>query len=371
MLDRSQLVRELESVSQQLFIDDKPVYDLAKKIWKKICSDSTFQYKVRAVEAPWPVPSWDEQLDKTYTIDSIDTYNLISVDGSQIYPDRHQGVSCYLINIGGVILRYGHAQPVTLFSMPYVFSGEAQEGVELSVELINGKREELEFLIGMQKAIELKKEQPKNLLVLFDGSLIFWHLEAKDPVLKELFLSQYTASLFGLYKERILTASYISSPRSRELVNLLRLQLSDFDPQKTALYKPIERLVDAAVCSFFLKQGERTIVFKNHAHISDQYPDVVQPHFFYIHIGTEIGRVEIPAWIAQDALRVDHIAQMVYDQSQKGRGYPVAIAEAHEQAVVKGPDREFFYHLITKMGIERSRVIYLSQKVIKKRGPSV
>ena len=62
------------------------------------------------------------------------------------------------------------------------------------------------------------------------------------------------------------------------------------------------------------------------------------------------------------------LLQIILDQSTKGRGYPVCIAEAHEQAVVKGPDREFFYHCIQKMGIEQKRHLAFSQKTLKKRG---
>ncbi|MDP3889286.1 MAG: hypothetical protein Q8Q25_01945 [bacterium] len=52
---------------------------------------------------------------------------------------------------------------------------------------------------------------------------------------------------------------------------------------------------------------------------------------------------------------------------QKGGGYPIAIAEAHEQAVVKGPDRDFFYHLLTKMSMERQHQLSVSQKSMHKR----
>ena len=68
------------------------------------------------------------------------------------------------------------------------------------------------------------------------------------------------------------------------------------------------------------------------------------PHFFYMDVGAEIVRIEIPAWIARDEQKINTVAQIILNQSIKGRGYPVALAEAHEQAVVKGPDREFFYH---------------------------
>jgi len=51
---------------------------------------------------------------------------------------------------------------------------------------------------------------------------------------------------------------------------------------------------------------------------------------------------------------------------KNGGGYPVALAEAHEQAVVKGPDREFFYHFLQKMGMERSHAQSISRKSLRK-----
>lgn len=364
MLDKSLLIQELNRISDQLFIDDKPAYQLAQKIWKKICADPLFIHKVKQVDAPWPVPTWDDQLCRSIPVAIPEKdYSVVSVDGSQIYPDRHQGVSCYLINIGKVAFRYGADNPVTLSCVPYVFT-DGEEDLQVSTQLVNSKRQELELLAGAESVTD-------NDLLLFDGSLIFWHLEAQDPLLKQTFLPKYLASLFMLYQKRILTASYISAPRSRELVNLIRLELCDFDTNNTEACKPIERLVDAIIGSFFIPEYHRSIVFKNHSKISEQYPDAVSPYFFYMNIGSEIGRVEIPAWIALDNAKTDHVASIILDQCIKGRGYPVAIAEAHEQAVVKGPDREFFYHVLTKMGIERERHTNLSQKVIKKRGPTL
>ncbi len=65
--------------------------------------------------------------------------------------------------------------------------------------------------------------------MLFDGSLIFWHLEAKNPNLKTHFLDTYLAILFELYKDKITFASYISLPKSKELVNLIKMYAADFD----------------------------------------------------------------------------------------------------------------------------------------------
>jgi hypothetical protein len=51
-----------------------------------------------------------------------------------------------------------------------------------------------------------------------------------------------------------------------------------------------------------------------------------------------------------DLLNLTH--SLVYDQCQRGQGYPVALSEAHEQAVVTGADRENFRELVEAMLVE-------------------
>lgn len=375
MLNHVLLMKEFQILKDQLFADFSHEYDIARAAWQRIVEDPLFVHKVKAASAPWPTPSWQGKLDQLFPIKPISKYTVISVDGSQIYPDRHQGASCFLVNIGTVHLSYGGThKPVHFDSIPHLFTGheQAEDMGPVSVDLVNCRRQELEFLGGYETA-RVAKEQlgDEPLVLLFDGSLIFWHLESKNADLKDQFLSRYCALLFGMYRQKIVNASYISLPRSRELANLIGLELCDFDANKSDRYKTIEHVGDMQVARFFLEPHTRSIVFQNHADVTESYPDEVKPYFFYIDVGDEIGRVEIPAWVARDEALVDLVAQVVVDQSEKGRGYPVALAEAHEQAVVKGPDRDLFYHLLAKVGIENKRVMTHSQKSIKKRGMGI
>ena len=373
MLNRAKLMQELELISNELFADDSHLFKELLADWKMVCADPLMAQKIKAAQVSWPVPSWDGRLNERLTVNIVgDGYHIISVDGSQIYPDRHLGVSCYLINIGAVVLHYdGRTAPVTFSSKPYIFTGyEDEQLLEVSTELINGKRQDLELRGGFEQAAQLKESIANEpFLLLFDGSLIFWHLEAKNSLYKELFFSRYIASLMALHAKRIPTASYISAPKSRELINIVRAYRCGFQ-ERNDPGTPL-RFSDAAIVRSFLDEGERTILFKNHASISAEYPDAVHPYFFYLHVGYEIGRVEIPAWVAHDEPLVEQVAALIYDQCVKGKGYPVAIAEAHEQAVVKGPDRQFFYHLLSKLGMQRNYSFDMSVKLIKKRGMGI
>ena len=69
---------------------------------------------------------------------------------------------------------------------------------------------------------------------------------------------------------------------------------------------------------------------------------------------TEIARVEVPDWLADDPELLALSHAMLVKQCELGLGYPVAISEAHEQAVITGHDREEFRRL-TLMLLEQQR----------------
>jgi hypothetical protein len=373
MLNRIALIEQLNAVTQGLFLDISAEIEIARRAWQQIVDDPTFVYKIRQISTPWLVPDWYQGIGEVIKVSGdLRSYTVLAVDGSQIYPDRHSGTACLLINIGTTLIRYGTSNtPSAIFSSkPYVFTGDEKgfDGAQ-AAEMVNCKRQEFELQIGIEQSIEIKKKIGDTpFAFLFDGSLIFWHLESKECNLKELFLNKYLSQLDQLYKEKILCAGYISLPKSKELVNLVRVQLCNFKIEGCKELEAVNHLVDSSIARFYLQEHERTIVFKSNATIGKLYPPHLMPHFFYMDVGQEIVRIEIPAWIAQDETHLDTISRIVLDQSIKGRGYPVALAEAHEQAVIKGPDRDFFYHLIGKLAIERKRQQFYSQKSMKKRG---
>lgn len=374
MLNRPKLLSAINQKVDLLFPDYRHEHDIARNIWQQICADPLFGHKIARVNAPWPVPTWSGSLDSVYPVIPLKVgYQAISVDGSQIYPDRHQYASCFLINIGSVAIAYstGQRSSVSFDSEPFVFSmKEYQQQGELSKDFINAQRQYLEMLGGLKHAA-LQKESSDPTILFFDGSLIFWHLESKSHDLLAEFLPRYLAVLGELYAKKIVTVGYISMPRSRELVNLIRLQLCDFTLTNQDPWNLVDGVIDSAVVGFYVEPNHRTTVFKNNSQISASYPEAVAPYFFYLNVGDEIARVEISAWVAHDTALTDLVAAIVLDQALKGRGYPVVLAEAHEQAVVKGPDRQFFYHLLDKVGIDQKRTSTHSIKSMRKRSMGI
>ena len=338
MLDRAKLLKELSSVTEELFTQDFQSAEFAAELWRQYA-------RVR-------------QIDTYSTIEPLSDYAILAVDGSQIYPDRHQSARCFLINIGSIYIRYGTQSAIELGTEPFVCTLKEDAGLDGAVEIVNGLREERELQAGFAQGMLRRGQDEGQLLVLFDGSIIFWHLDAKDEATRERFLSSYLSTLSKFERAQLPMASYISFPKSKELVQLLRSDNSD---------ARLELLVDAHIMAHVLDVGQRTVVFENKSPIAEFYPSSLKPHFFYINTGQEIGRVELPAWLAHDEKAVAQIAAIILDQANKGRGYPIVLAEAHEQAVVKGPDRDFFYHVVQKLGIEHRQRYTISRKSLNKR----
>ncbi|OGO06613.1 MAG: hypothetical protein A2Z76_01755 [Chloroflexi bacterium RBG_13_56_8b] len=106
---------------------------------------------------------------------------------------------------------------------------------------------------------------------------------------------------------------------------------------------------DRELFSSILEEGERSALFSSQSKIVKDHYGGHWVHFFYLRVDGEIARVEIPQWVAQDESLLDLTHSLVLDQCRRGQGYPVALAEAHEQAVVTDADRESFWQLVESL----------------------
>jgi GNAT superfamily N-acetyltransferase len=214
-------------------------------------------------------------------------------------------------------------------------------------------------------AKELPPTQPS--LAVIDGSLILWGLAGKefpDFVVEELLDKGFIKCLddmLKLAKERPLAlASYISFPRSTDVVNALRLALCPHDLADCDKYcgetnigqrscDAVAGVQDRDLFSNLLGEGERSALFTSQSKIVKENYGKHWVNFFYMKLEDEIARVEIPEWVAQDAAKLELTHSLMLDQCRRGQGYPAALSEAHEQAVVTGADRENFQQLVELM----------------------
>lgn len=370
MLNREKLLGQLDHVGKNLFLQFAKEQDIAQKVWNSIKDDEQLCLKVHERKYSLLLPKWTGCLGWSKKIAAtVNDYTVLAVDGSQIYYDKHQGPACYLINIGSILLQYSSViSSVQLASEPYVFMIEEENRQAGSTEFINLQREEYEF----KAAWNISEQQladdnaNKNYMVLFDGSLIFFHIDSQGQDEKQYFLGRYFDYLQKFYDKKTLIAGYMSFPRSKELVNILKLVLAQFDEKQLQNSGVLDQLTDMDIALYFLPIGSRSTIFESKSLVSYLYPQESKPYFCYFNVGVEIIRLEFPAWIAQQENLVDQICAMALDQAIKGKGYPVCLFEAHEQAVVKGADREFFYIMMQKMSQKQNWNYQKSLKSIKK-----
>ncbi|KTB47614.1 DNA double-strand break repair nuclease NurA [Dehalogenimonas alkenigignens] len=319
-------------------------------------------------------------------------YSVIAADGSHIDVDRNYSTPCSLINIGTVRLDYGAEAGAWLDSRPRLLSDEsdlviAEPGgagrVPVKGPLLGIKRDVEECAALAALAAALPPERPA--LALADGTLIRWNLTTQnyEPyVIRELLDEGYLKCLSAFHSlcaQRPLgVASYISSPGGEEVVNTLRLTLCPYEPANCDRCcgrlgygerpcDPVSGVSDAELFGRFLAAGERSAIFESTSKVIGQYYGEHRICFFYLRLEDEIARVELPVWLATDPDRVGLIHTLVLEQVKKGHGYPVALSEAHEQAVVTGADREVFYEVIDAYLADRGLASAVSAKSFSKK----
>lgn len=319
--------------------------------WEHWCQ----QVREKHARAPWLLACPAEPLDVVRDLPRCpQSYGLAASDGSQIDLDRHGPAECYLVNIGLVLLRYGEDAGARLWTEPRLYYEEKDlvlvddRGRRYAVEgpLVHATRDVAEGQMLAAIARELPPSLPR--LALQDGTLIRWPFHGFDPFVRDHYLKGYLEALDHLQMAGIPLASYISRPRAPEVTGLVRL-FADPELERAGSYAeadPCQGLIDQLIFNALLRPGQRGPLFMSMSRINVEHYDAHQIHFFYLNTGRELARVEVPRWVAAEPALVDLVHALIYDQCQRGAGYPVALARAHEQAVVRETDRRTFRLLL-------------------------
>ena len=300
----------------------------------------------------------------SYSAEEIpDAFCVVSVDGSHIDVDRHTPPRCYLINVGGSVLTYGSEPDAQLFSSPRLYAEDEElylsspvPGSRDSVAVqgsILGLKRTVEEIRGLVSAVEqVSPELP--VLALIDGSLVLWGLAGQgyQPFVREEILDRGVVPALDRLRElarsrSLAVAAYISFPQSAEVVNTLRTYLCPGDADECRQHCSIHRssrtpcdlvnwFLDRHLFGELLAPGERSDLYRSNSSISRDFYGPHRAYFYYINTGDEIARVELPEWVARDGSRLALSHTLILDQCRRGLGYPAAVAEAHEQAVITG-----------------------------------
>jgi len=345
--------------------------------------------KILTAKTHWSFAGVFEPLNTHHTPALLPSeYTVLATDGSHINLDRHRSARCYLINIGTVKLHYGKKPAADLDSIPRLYAGEADLVIQdpsnvhrrqhIEGALLDAKRSGDEAFKLAALATE-DREDICPVLVLMDGSLVMFGLESfPDFVIQHLLVHGLIPALDRLQdvstKKSLALASYISYPGSSDVVNSLRISLCPYPNAECDRYCSegnsacdlLADVNDRMIFSEYLAAGERSALFINRSEIVTRYQDH-RVYFFYLRVEDEIARVEIPAWVALNSDLVELTHVLVLDQCRRGQGYPVALSEAHEKAVVNGADREEFWGLVEEALLDEKLTVYSSTKSRSKR----
>jgi hypothetical protein len=410
MLDLMKLARQMQGISQHLSLEAAAAQDRVTvargllTIASTRQADLVSQAETWGDRAPFTAAQPTEPLtQRTLIAAAPEAHTVIATDGSQISPSHHEIAYCYLINTGRVVLHYGQGRFPLLDSLPeVVYRAEdlylsRQWGI--STEEWMGHRRTIAEAVVLAELGEAVQESlgeddsPADrvpVLALVDGSLIYWFLEALPGEARDRILPPILDSWERLRRQGVPLVGYLSASRSGEAMNFLRFAACPFaqpdcqthcsgdsnsdgnsnggsraDRAPCGRFLPLR---DATFWATELAPGERSPFWRSTASILDLYGDH-RVYFCYLNVGPEVARVEVPQWVMADATLCEIALSMVLTQVQKGYGYPVTLAEAHNQAVVKGGDRTRFFALLEQEMIRAGlKNVGTSYKEARKRG---
>jgi len=373
--------------------------ELAEKLLKKARSR---QEEIVALRQEWQSRIWFNAAEPMEPLNlkkaiarAPESHTVVATDGSQIAPSHHEIAYCYLINVGRVMLHYGQSRHPLLDSVPEVFYRSEDLYVSrqwgIRTEEWMGYRRtvsEIEALADLAVTYQLDSNSKRvPILAMVDGSLIYWFLETLPSEACDRILPPILEAWEQLRLAGIPLVGYLSASRSSDATHFLRFQACPKPEPNCLTHCPnkgiseggielnrapcqkFEPLRDVTLWSVLLEPGRRGNLWRSSSPILSDYGDRHHIYFCYVHVGTEIARLEMPAWVAEDAKLLETTLSLVVAQVQKGYGYPVTLAEAHNQAVVRGGDRHRFFSILERQMIKSGlRNVGTSYKETRKRG---
>lgn len=400
MLDLSKIAQQMQGISHHLAREAE-----AAKTRVAIAAQLLSQARQQQPQLVEMLHRYDQGFTAAEPVEPLDTrvaiaaapaaHSVIATDGSQISPSHHEIAYCYLLNIGRIVLHYGQSRFPTLDSQPEVIYRPedlyASRRWGISTEEWMGHRRTMAeasvlgelatqalgpTMASTTSQLPLLSRPP--CLAMTDGSLIYWFLDQLPAAARDQILTPILAAWEQLRQAQVPLVGYISASRSSEALNFLRLQSCPHSEPDCQRY--CDGQTDGAPCQTFsplrdvtlwatrLEPGQRGPLFKSSADILSLYGDH-SIYFCHVHVGAEVARVEMPRWVVEEPGLIDAALSLTLAQVAKGFGYPVALAEAHNQAVVRGGDRHRFFLFLEQQMIRAGlKNVGTSYKEARKRG---
>ena len=292
----------------------------------------------------------DEAIGYSYpSFPPPESATIIATDGSQILPDTHGVALYYLLNTGTIIVHHGSGNPPDIISEPYLFyeSGYLRSGEYGLIKgtVVNARRTVAE-MAALAEHTWNHRAEARPLIAFLDGPLLFF-ISSEVPDKAQLY-SIYFSAMERIHEVNGALAGYTDKPRSRFVMNLLRLlETPEEQVNRSNLSKEgrLEGVQDIQVFSRFVGPGERTALFVQMSPQNKEFRraggDSHEIAFFYMNVAAEgepakMARIEIPMWVVEDREIISELQGLIYLQCQQLTSrYPYVLTRADELATVK------------------------------------
>lgn len=333
------------------------------------------QERIEAARTSWLVARLYATLTDRFACPPLPpAWAVLATDGSSITPERHSPIHFFVFNVGLVQIQYGTAPAAMISHRPRLYFRPDETHLTLADGVrrlpIDGTRlAARRTVVELEALAELATDSSPALptVALQDGSLLLWSIQSEEEAVQRWLLDDYLAAADRLRRAGQPLAGYISAPASTDVVHALQVSVCPHVPIEMATINcdqcpsrrrptgpacsviPVPPLTDRWLFEQRLAPGERSDLFTSQSKIQERYRRHDPAHeimFFYLHTGTEVARIEIPLWVAEQPDLVDLVHVAIVDQAQRGQGYPTALQEAHEAAVIHADERRLVERLV-------------------------
>jgi hypothetical protein len=376
-LELSRLAGQVRAMGQQLATRERDYADLVAQAREWLAQyagrGEPLRHPAREFHAAIPT---DEPLDAEFPLPAIpERFTFIAADGTEIQPDSHEIAYYYLINVGCLVYRHGSDRTPEAHSLPTIGYAEDDiydRGRLVSGNLLDVKRDLAEITaLADLCAAELSgaATAATPTIGVVDGTLILWTLRDTLPEYQREKAQAYIQQLDRIRDSGAVVAAFISRPRRSEVTRLLYLASVDGDlKQADEERNPLHHLADCAVFEM-LAPGARSALFVSPSSINYDYYEKEGHtiHFLYLNVAEEggapaIARIEVPAWVTEDADRLALVHGAIVAQARITGDYPYALIRADELAFISGPEREAFEDMVVASLVRAGMHAALSPK---------
>lgn len=405
MLDFGDLVTQIETMltAQRDWLSQDTLDQIARELCDRCDRDENFNAAVVSALDRGDLPEgWHpaQLLDPRDALrtslpapELVGPIRICSADGSQIFPDAHEIAFCYVLHLSRIALLYDGGDSHAEMSAGAHFYHEGSEDEWHEEAAKHGGVPQREFVEARRHVAELDAladclEAAGETAVGLSDGILQLHPSAAHAW-RDFALAQNARALNRLRQSGHPVAAYIAASRAIDVVTALRVVLrtrqdaGELDADGFARSDAaLARFNDVRLFDALLQPGDRSAIFLANRFRprgggeektkSGSDGAAAAACFFYLKLDEgEVARLEFPRWVADSVPWVNLLHAAALDQAARGEGYPVALMEAHEHAVIRGPERDAFFRLLEELMTARGITPQRSAKKRAKMRPLV